>query len=124
MIYFIIDILIHNILHLNINTFLYKIHNISLNELLLVLILNIFLNNNYELILLIILIYILNKIIYTYVNYQLLSLIITYSIYYIIVMPINITYIINIILVIILYKLKYNDKGERYGIKKISRKFI
>lgn len=125
MIYYLIDFLSLNILHINLNTFVYKIHDISLKELFVVIILNYVLNETIIISIIIYIIYILNKILYRYLNKNIITIASTYTFYYIIINPhIDYSYFLSLIIVIILNIDKYNNNGGYHGTKKISYKSL
>lgn len=68
-----------------------------------------------------ILMYLMEYFLKKYINYNLIFRISTITFYYIVLFNIDISYVINILLVIIIHLIKYNNNGDYIGTKKISR---
>lgn len=115
---FLIDFFLSNILNINISLLLYKIIKINTKEFILTLFTIYLLTNNITSIILLILIYLLNKIVFKILNYKLINIIIMYIINYLIIFKYNNSLIINLILVIILVLKEYKILGDNY--KRIS----
>lgn len=123
--YYLIDLFIKNITNINISFLLFYIHKINLKQFILNLLIVFILTQNHILFIQLILIYMLNKIILKYLNIKLLSILLLYNINYFVIIKYSFqSYLINLILVIILYYFEYKLIGEKDGIKKVLNRFI
>lgn len=125
MIYYLIDFLCLNICNLNINLYLYGLQNIKLIDFILTLIVILLISNDILLITMFIFIFIINKIIYKYLNNRLLIKLILYTFEYLIIFEdIKLSFFLNLLLVIIIEFYKYNNIGDKSAFKKTNLKYV
>ncbi len=122
MIFLLFDTMTFSLTGIYLASFLSIIHFLNVKEFCLSLILLYLLSDSLVIIFALIIIYLLDCIIFTYVNYNLYTAIITFIIYYLITHKCDIFLFVNLIFVIIMYHRKYNILGENHGIKKVFRK--
>ncbi len=120
MIYVIIDTLTYTFTGIYLCTFLFFFHFMNIKEMTLALVVLYLLNEDVFLCFLFLVMYLIDKIIFKYINYNLLTALSMFTFYYLIINTIDISYFVNLILVIILYCQKYNVLGDHHAIKRIS----
>lgn len=118
MTYIILDLILTNVLKININIFLYKIKDLSINNIILSMLFIYVLTNNIYVTLINIAGYILYKITNKYYNNRVINLLI-YSILYLALYRIDINYLINLIICILIDIREYNYIGDIYQNKNL-----
>lgn len=127
MVYIIIDLITRNILGLNTATFLYYLNYIKIKEFLISMLFLYLLNENILLITIISIMYIVNIMLYKYLNKYLIFELAIFTFFYFILFKIDEFYFLNLFLVIVLKYTKYNhtrwlDEPKTY--KRILKKNI
>lgn len=127
MVYIIIDLITRNILGLNTATFLYYLNYIKIKEFLISMLFLYLLNENILLITIISIMYIVNIMLYKYLNKYLIFELAIFTFFYFILFKIDEFYVLNLFLVIVLKYTKYNhtrwlDEPKTY--KRILKKNI
>ena len=127
MVYIIIDLITRNILGLNTATFLYYLNYIKIKEFLISMLFLYLLNENILLITIISIMYIVNIMLYKYLNKYLIFELAIFTFFYFILFKIDEFYVLNLFLVIVLKYTKYNhtrwlDEPKTY--KRIPKKNI
>lgn len=117
----IIDLLVKLICNINLISFIIFLNYIDIKEFIISLLIFALFNRNVIYILVLLLIYILEKILKKYINYNLIFRLSLVTFYYAILFEIDASYLINILLVIIIDLYKYNSNGDRLGIKKVCK---
>ena len=108
MVYIIIDLITRNILGLNTATFLYYLNYIKIKEFLISMLFLYLLNENILLITIISIMYIVNIMLYKYLNKYLIFELAIFTFFYFILFKIDEFYVLNLFLVIVLKSTKYN----------------
>lgn len=121
MIYIIFDTIASTISPYYFTSLLFGIHHMKLNKLLCSLIFLYIVTENLYLTSIIFIIYLFDYVIFRYINYTLLMALSSFTFYYLIIHNLDISYYINLILVIILYHQKYNKIGDIYDGRKVSK---
>lgn len=78
-------------------------------------------SNNYYLFAILLIMFLIEKILTKYVNYNLIYRISLFTFFYLVINNINISYFINLLLVILIHLLKYNNTGDFIGNRKIFK---
>lgn len=122
MINILIDFILNNYTEYTITTYLYNIENKNILDHSLSMFLLYILNNDFYIILKLTLIYIISKIIYRYINTDLITKFSIFTLLYILLINrIDISYLLNLFLLIFLYFKKYNINGENINEKNINK---
>lgn len=112
--YLLLDTFINSYTKYSIFSYLYIINFMSLNSFICSLLLIYILTNDIIFTLLILSIYILNHVIFRYIKFNLISSLLLFIAYYLIIFGINPSIIINVLIVILIYFYKYNKIGDIY----------
>lgn len=113
MIYVLFDIITYSLTGYFISTYLIMLHYLNVNSFIKSIILFYILNDNIFLTISIIIIYLIDHIISKYLDYNCKIAVGLFTFYYLIIHnKIDISYIINLLLVIIIKRIKYNGNGE------------
>ena len=115
------DFFMKNIIGLNMIIYIMTFYYLTPLNFILTLPLFLLLNHNIFFLFVIILIYTMEHNIKRYINYNLLFRMSLITFYYVILFHIDISYLINIIIVIIIHLSKYNNMGDEGGIKTLSK---
>lgn len=122
MIYILLDTFIYTYTGYFITSYIFFLHYMNKKSFILSLILLFILNQDLLLPITFILFYVIDKLVFKYINYNLAFSLSMFTLFYIVIRDIDVSYFINIIMVIILYNIKYNKLGCLHEIKKISLK--
>lgn len=106
--YILIDLFATNLTNIHFNTFYYYLNYIKLKEFLVSMAFLILLNENILLVVITSIMYIVNILLYKYLNKSFIFELAIYTFFYIILFRIDVFYIFNIFLVIVLKLTKYN----------------
>ena len=113
MIYVLFDIITYSLTGYFISTYLIMLHYLNINSFIKSIILFYILNDNIFLTISIIIIYLIDHIISKYINYNCKIAVGLFTFYYLIIHnKIDMSYIVNLLIVILIMKIKYNDNGE------------
>lgn len=119
--YIILDFLSQSLTGIYLTSFIIMLKYLSLKEFILSLIFYLLISNNYYLLCMLILMYLIERILDRYVNYNLLFRISIFTFLYLIISKVNIYYFTNLILVILIHFYKYNNKGDFFGQRQIFK---
>lgn len=108
MISVIIDLLLTNILYININTFLYILKKLSISNFIYSLFLVYIITNSVNSVMIFVFFYISYQFIFKYLDKNIYTSLIIYCIFYICLYRINLSLIINLLIVIYLHKIEYD----------------
>lgn len=120
MLYILFDTLTLSLTSIFLASYIFFLHDMKKQDFIISILTIFLLNNNLMLTISFIFIFLLDKIIFKYIKYNLYSCLITYIIFYLIIGELNRSLIINIIFVIILYNYKYINSGDELEFKEIS----
>lgn len=120
MFYILFDTLTLSLTGVFLASYIFFLHDMKKQDFIISILALLLLNNNIMLTMSFIFIFLLDKIIFKYIKYNLYSCLITYIIFYLIIGGLNLSLIINIIFVIFLYNYKYINNGDELELKEIS----
>lgn len=119
--YLLLDFLTSSLTGVYLTTFLIMLKYISLKDFLLSLIFFLLISDNYYLMIMLIVMYLIEHILAKYVNYNLLFRLSIFTFLYLIISEVNIYYFLNLILVILIHFYKYNISGDFFGQRQIFK---
>ena len=114
MIYLLLDTFMYSYVGIFLTTYIYKLHNIKIIELITSLIILFMLSNNIILVSIILIMYLIDHILFKYIKYNFLLMLSINTFFYLILFNMNKYYFINLIIVILLYFKEYNFIGDKY----------
>lgn len=115
------DFLTYTLTGVCLTSFIIMLKYLSLKDFILSFILFLLLSDNYYLLFLLTIMYIIERILDKYVNYNLLFRISLFTFFYLIINPINNSFFINLLLVILIHYYKYNGSGDFLGQRQVFK---
>lgn len=119
--YLLIDFLTHSATGVFLTSFIIMLKYIDIKNFIFSIILFFLLSDNYFLVFILCLMYTIEFILSKYVNYNLLFRLSLFTFFYLIINNIDISYFINLILVILIHYYKYNSSGDFLGQRQIFK---
>lgn len=119
--YLLIDFFTSTLTGISLTSFIIMLKYLSLRDFILSLIFFLLISDNYYLLFILTIMYLIERTLDRYVNYNLLFRISVFTFLYLIINPINISYFINLILVILIHYYKYNTSGDFFGQRQIFK---
>lgn len=119
--FLIIDFFTHSISGIFLTSFIIMLRYINIKNFIFSILFFLLLSDNYYLLFILCLMYAMEYILSKYVNYNLLFRISLFTFFYLIINNIDLSYFINLILVILIHYYKYNNSGDFLGQRQIFK---
>lgn len=119
--FLLLDFLTNSLTCICLTSFIIMLKYLSIKDFIISLIFFLIVSDNYYLLFILCLMYMIEHILDKYVNYNLLFRLSIFTFFYLIINPIDISYFLNLFLVILIHYYKYNSNGDIFGQRQIFK---
>lgn len=119
--FLLVDFITHSFTGIYLTSFIIMLKYLSMKNFIISMLFFLLISNNFYLLFILCLMYIIEYIISKYVNYNLLFRLSIFTFFYLIINFIDISYFLNLILVILIHYYKYNNNGDFLGQRQIFK---
>ncbi len=116
-----LDFLTYSLTGTCLTSFLIMLKYLSIKDFIYSLLFFLLVSDNYYLLFVLVIMYIIEKTLDKYVNYNLLFRLSIFTFLYLIINPVTSSFFINLILVILIHYYKYNSNGDFFGQRQIFK---